>query len=121
TANDPDEIAEFEALRNRADEGDVAAIRLLAERYANGVGVRQDYEKAIELYAQAADAGDLDALFDLGFAYEQGILVEKNMEEAARLYQKEPTPGTIRRCTTSESVIATAKAFKKTTKRHTIG
>lgn len=57
---------EIQQLFTRADAGDVAAMRELAERYMSGNGVPQDEATAFEYYIRAADAGDDEAAFIAG-------------------------------------------------------
>ena len=47
---------------------------MLAERYEDGLGVKQSDTKAIELYEMAAKGGDAGAQFNLGNYYRQGFL-----------------------------------------------
>ena len=56
--------------------------------YLDGLGVEQDYEKALEYYQQAADMGLADALSDIGDLYRDGMGVEQSNEKAAEYYQK---------------------------------
>src|SRR6266404_7635484 len=48
---------ELTLLRGAAADGDSAAQFTLANHYYRGLGVQQDFEKALALYAQAADQG----------------------------------------------------------------
>jgi TPR repeat protein len=44
-----------------AEQGDTAAQNMLAQKYEDGNGVNQDYEKAVEWYRKAAVQGYEDA------------------------------------------------------------
>ncbi len=54
----------FEATK-RAETGDVKSMTLLGELYAQGLGVGNNDQKAIEWYRLAAARGDRDAMFAL--------------------------------------------------------
>ena len=56
--------------------------------YENGIGVKQDYDKAIFWYTEAAKQGDTNAQNNLGLMYENGDGVEKNLEKAIYWYNK---------------------------------
>src|SRR5262245_57325871 len=49
----------------RAQAGDPKAMTMLGELYANALGTKRDYVKAVEWYKRAADAGDREAMFAL--------------------------------------------------------
>ncbi len=55
--------------------------------YANGIGVEQDYEKALKYYRKAADMGNMIAQYDLGIMYDDGTGVEQDYEQALEWYQ----------------------------------
>src|SRR6185312_7159712 len=52
-----------------AMQGDLTAQKHLAKLYCKGIGVKDDYLKAMELLQKAADTGDKDAQYDLGDLY----------------------------------------------------
>lgn len=56
----------FDLALKQAEEDKVpAAMTMLGELYANGLGVKRDYGKAIEWHQRAADLGDREAMFAL--------------------------------------------------------
>src|SRR6185312_4730942 len=56
----------FDLAMKRAQENkDPAAMTMLGELYANSLGIKRDYGKAIEWYQHAADLGDREAMFAL--------------------------------------------------------
>ena len=63
---------DIETLRNWAKKGKTWAMSMLAQRYKNGVGVKQSDTKAIELYETAAKRGDASAQYNLGLYYNNG-------------------------------------------------
>ena len=79
---EPDEITE---LRRRTESGDTAAeCYIRGWCYANGRGVVQDDEKAVEWYHRAAEQGHAIAQYDLSWMYQHGRGVTPNSSEAVR-------------------------------------
>ena len=67
---EPDEITE---LRRLAESGDTAAEWYIRGwEYANGRGVTQNDEKAVEWYQKAAEQGHAIAQYDLSWMYQHG-------------------------------------------------
>ena len=64
---------EIERLREWIKKEKAWAMCILAERYENGVGVKQSDKKAIEFYEMAAKRGHATAQHNLGLYYQQGI------------------------------------------------
>lgn len=58
------------------------------EAYYYGVGVEQNYDKALEYYTKAADKGHDIATFNLGSFYLKGWGVEQNYGKAFEYYKK---------------------------------
>lgn len=65
--------------------------RLLAQKYANGEGVAQDYCTAAALYRQAMEEGDDMATCLLGECYFRGAGVKKDYAAALRYFQQSDT------------------------------
>jgi hypothetical protein len=65
----------------------------LAVLYEFGLGVPQDFGKAVELYQKATDQGYADAQNRLGSLYEHGRGVTKDFGKAAELFQKAADQG----------------------------
>jgi uncharacterized protein len=78
-------ITAFNEAAKRAQQDDPAAMTLLGEIYAQGLGVGRDDSKAAQWYKMAAAKGDRDALFALAMFNFQGRAATRNLEEAARL------------------------------------
>jgi energy-coupling factor transporter ATP-binding protein EcfA2 len=55
-----------------AQHGDPTSMRNLGVSYRDGLGVQQDYAKAIEWFEKSADMDDADAMNDLGWLYANG-------------------------------------------------
>jgi TPR repeat protein len=62
--------------------------KFLAQCYYDGVGVKQDYAKAVNWCRKAAEQGDSDAQYSLGYCYENGEGVKPDAGEAAGWYRK---------------------------------
>ena len=74
------------ALRTAAAKGDPAAEFEIAQRYAEGRGVPQNFAEAAEWFERAAKQGLVPAQFRLGGLYEKGLGVKKNLDTARRFY-----------------------------------
>ena len=66
---------------------------LLAACYANGDGVQQDTERALELYLDAAEGGSRDAMNNLGIMYDKGRGVAASPELAASWFERAADKG----------------------------
>ncbi|MBU5679197.1 serine/threonine-protein kinase [Blautia sp. MSJ-9] len=87
TKEDDEEAASW--YEKAVEEGDISAMNNLAYMYECGVGVSQDYEKALELYKQAADCGLGVAMTTMGTIYWQGLLGQEiDNAEAVKWYEK---------------------------------
>ena len=88
---EPDEVT---ALRLLAEGGDAAAeCYICGWRYANGRGVIQDDEKAVEWYQKAAEQGHAIAQYDLSWMYQHGRGVSPNSSEALKWCRKAAEQG----------------------------
>jgi len=70
-------------LRKDADNGDIAALTMLANLHQLGLGVPRRVDKSVKLYSEAAFAGNVAARVNLGHAYSQGHGV---VEDASLAY-----------------------------------
>jgi uncharacterized protein len=70
---DPAAARAFEATRERAAHGEVAAQRELGAMYTNGKGVARNFDQALLWLGKAADAGDAEAQYRLATAYHGGF------------------------------------------------
>jgi len=83
----PDERVEADAVRwltRAAEQGHRDACRLLARRYARGLGVAQDYAIAAYWFDQAARRDDPISMVAIGFLRAAGRGVEQSWTEAMR-------------------------------------
>ena len=74
----PDPNAAIEALRMRADQGDVDAQVALGEMYSKGDRVARSYKEAVKWYRLAAEQGDQWAQYSLGDMYANGLGVSED-------------------------------------------
>ncbi|KAG0376435.1 hypothetical protein BGX24_007761, partial [Mortierella sp. AD032] len=77
----------------RTNLGDNAAQVTLGDRYRNGDGVDQDYQRAMEWYLKAAAQGNADAHKHIGCLYDQGHGVLRDYAQAADWYLKAAEQG----------------------------
>lgn len=75
------------------EDKDARSKRNLGIMYASGVGVVQDFDKAVKLLKQASNSGDAYAGFSLGNMYAQGDGVKKDFKEAAIWFDKSAKKG----------------------------
>lgn len=78
----PKDPAAATALYEQAAALDPEAKGILAVRIWEGMGVKQDRDRALELLAEAAEAGDKASLYNLGNLYWIGNYVGMDREEA---------------------------------------
>lgn len=76
------------SLRLAAANGDPSAEFQVAARFADGKGVKQDFDEAIKWYSRAAGRGFALAQYRLGTFYERGLGVEKDLQRAQIWYQR---------------------------------
>ena len=81
-----------EWYRRAAERGVAAAQSQLGALYANGQGVPQSYEEAVQWY-QSAQQGDALAQFQLGVLYANGQGVPQSYEDAVQWYQRAAEQG----------------------------
>lgn len=76
-----------------AEWGDAWAQGMLVERYLQGRGVEQSYEKYFEWLTKAAEQGEPVSQYNLGRCYENGIGVAKDLYKALEWYKKAAEEG----------------------------
>ena len=84
-------VPAFELLAQAASNNHTKAIVKLAECYYNGIGVKEDYEKAVELWEKTAKLNDPDAMYFLGVFRSTGrgfFNSGKDFKEALKLWEK---------------------------------
>jgi uncharacterized protein len=79
----------FKEWQPLADKGDANSQYNLGMLYARGLGLPQDYRKAVEWYEKAAAQGVAAAQYNLGVIYANGQGgVPQNVAEARKWFQK---------------------------------
>ena len=77
----------FEWFGKAAAQGDTEALFELGQLHAQGLGTKQDFERAAECYLQAASRGHAKAAFNLGFLHAHGQGVEQDYAKAYQWYR----------------------------------
>ena len=77
----------IQILTNDACSGDLEAQFELANRFASGNGVGQNYVEAAKWYCKAAEQDFADAQFELALCFDTGKGVRKSYAEAAKWYR----------------------------------
>ena len=85
-----------EALRRAAAQGDARAQFIIASRYLDGEGVRQDAAKAAHWYRLAAAGGLAPAQYRLATLFERGLGVPQDAKAALSWYEKAARQGNVR-------------------------
>ncbi|MDX7990494.1 tetratricopeptide repeat protein [Xenorhabdus littoralis] len=95
TPNDPCQIdkTSFSTCLKLANQGDKRAQFTLSLFYAKGLGVEQDYQKAIVWGTKAAKQGSPDGQSILGFFYMKGLGVPKDGSVAMKWFLKAAAQG----------------------------
>ena len=75
-------------LAQAAAAGHSAAQNTLGIRYARGIDVIQDYDKAREYWEQSAAQGDPEAQTNLGILYREGMGVTQDPAAARAWFEK---------------------------------
>ncbi len=83
----------LENIVNLASKGDITALYNLGNRYEFGIGVAQNYQKAMEYFTKAANKGHAEAAFCLGYFYEYGRIGSPDLEKAEIWYKKAANQG----------------------------
>lgn len=81
--------------RSKKSKRSFFAAGQLARCYQLGIGVSQDFSKALDLYRMAAAAGDTYAQWQIGNCYYHGIGIEKDVIEAFRWIYKAAHAGLV--------------------------
>ena len=102
-------VQETDALRARAEAGDVEAQFVLGSMYEFGRGVPEDDVEAVRWYRLAADQGDADAQYRLGVNYDDGEGVPEDDVEAVRWFRLAAAQGVAAAQTTLGVMYATGE------------
>jgi TPR repeat protein len=78
----------FELLKKRVEANDANSFNNLGLHYAGGtLGLRQDLNKALELWTRAAELGSCIAHCTIGGKYYQGVGVEKDAKKGIHHFE----------------------------------
>jgi TPR repeat protein len=88
TAKDPTEREWLRAVSDRAEAGDPFALVVLGKLYADGVGVKTDEKKAMELWRKSAALGFGPAKLALGLARQSVGSEKADIDLTMRFYRE---------------------------------
>lgn len=83
----------FNEIKKMAENDDVFAQCILGSMHGIGLGVAQDYAKAVEWYKKAAEQGYAYAQYNLGITYDMGYGVTQDYAQAVEWYRKAAEQG----------------------------
>ena len=89
----PLELDTPQAIRTKAEKGNVLAQAKLGLIYGNGLGMPVDYVEAVKWYRKAAEQGDANAQNNLGLMYKGGLGVTIDYLEASNWFRKSAEQG----------------------------
>lgn len=92
------ECASERECRAACETGDGPSCNALGTQYETGKGVKQDYERAAQLYGMACEHADATGCYNLGVLAEIGLGHEEDPERARGLYEKACEGGYIPAC-----------------------
>lgn len=75
-------------FKKAAENGNSSGEFFLAEAYRDGVGVSQDYQKALQLFRKLVDNDDWEAAQAISHMYASGQGVPQSREESERWYRR---------------------------------
>jgi len=83
-----DKLIYREWLIQAAQEGSPSAQAQLGNLYYTGLEIREDYEKAFQMYSRAAQAGNPSGFYGLGIMYEHGRFVPRDPAKAFSFFER---------------------------------
>lgn len=84
------------SLRTAAQQGDPGAQFEVAARFAEGKGIKQDFQQAITWYTRAAQKGFIPAQYRLASLYERGLGTPADITRAKVWYRRAADQGNIK-------------------------
>ena len=75
-------------LERSANTGNVDSMRMLADSYKMGIGVKENKDLAFKYSKMAADAGDVQSIAELAHCFENGEGTQKDVVKATSLWKK---------------------------------
>ena len=76
----------LKSLETLARQGDLASQIELANVYRKGIGITQDYKRAVQWFTLAAEQGDAVSQYNLGIMYSFGLGVVPDYKPAVKWY-----------------------------------
>jgi len=93
TVSEQDKITIYNLVKPCADQGDIDAICLMGILYKDGIGVEQDFDKALEYFEESAILNHDKALYALGYFYMKGLgSIEQDYEAAVSFFEESIDP-----------------------------
>jgi TPR repeat protein len=83
----------FAAFQKSASAGNSDAMSHVGYMYAEGRGVKQDYDSALHWLREAAAAGNINAMTNLGILYANGRGVTPDYQQAREWFEKAAAAG----------------------------
>lgn len=83
-----DNLPDDKELVRKATEGDEDAAFEIGKMYVNGVGVKADYDVAVQIFEQLAKNDDPYVKYFLGVCYGEGLGKQKDADKASQLYKE---------------------------------
>lgn len=83
-----EESERFFRIKELAEQGHALEQVYLGTYYEDGLGVRQDYEKALHWYKESAKQNNSEGQLQVGRAYYKGQGIEQDYEKARYWYLK---------------------------------
>ncbi len=87
-ADKKDLINAFASVDTACNNNDTFACGIKGVLYQEGMGVKQDYKKAVKFFKQSCDEGEVKWCLALGAIYQQGLVADTKHENALRAYNK---------------------------------
>lgn len=84
------------SLRTAAQQGDPAAQFEVAARFAEGKGMKQDFQQAITWYTRASQKGFIPAQYRLATLYERGLGMPADITRAKVWYRRAADQGNVK-------------------------
>lgn len=78
----------FRWFLESANDGHIEAQIKIGDYYANGVFIKQDFQKSVLWYTRASTYGNTEALIKLADLYREGLGTERDMKLAFDLYYR---------------------------------
>ena len=86
---------DLDMLHHMASNGNLDAIKRLASKYYDGIGVGKDYSEALKWYSKAAELGDTSALVRCGEMYRDGRGTVCDIGKASEYFKNAMRKGNI--------------------------